>query len=439
MLYVIALLAAILFPVNAAYADFNSQYFTLKNGMQVVLIANHKVPAVNHMVWYKVGRIDEPYGKSGLAHFLEHLMFKGTTKFKKGEFSRQVALNGGNDNAFTSQDYTAYFQHIPKEKLAMVMEMEADRMKNLVLGVEDVVTERKVILEERRSRVDNNPVQLLIEQMNASMFLNHPYGTPLIGWQEEIEELQYDDVIEFYKKHYDPTNAILVVSGDVTLEELKPMAEKYYGAIASNGSSERKFYYEPDHIAEQSIILKHHAVSRPSLLRFYIAPSYNFGERSHVLPLELLAQIVGKGNTGRIYKELVIDKKIATDVSVNYDSLSLGPGVFSINVSPVDDVALIDLENALDSVLEKIVLEGFNEDELEIAKIKLSSETIYSRDGFKTAGYIFGQALAANLQIDDIENWSDRIMQIQSDRVLYAARHIFKPNKSVTGFLQSNK
>ena len=230
----LVLAALVLIAVaGQARADlFNAETFTLDNGMQVVVIPDHRAPVVTHMVWYKVGSADEVARHSGLAHFLEHLMFKGTPDVPDGQFSYIVARNGGSENAFTSYDYTAYFQNVARDRLELVMELEADRMTNLILSEEDVQTERQVVLEERRMRVDNNPAAILGEQVRAAQFYIHPYGWPVIGWQHEIEALTHQDVIDFYKRHYAPNNAVLVVAGDITADELRPLAEAYYGSMS---------------------------------------------------------------------------------------------------------------------------------------------------------------------------------------------------------------
>jgi zinc protease len=221
-------------PSLAKTTERRATEFTLSNGMQVVVIPDHRAPVVTHMVWYRVGAADEPRGKSGIAHFLEHLMFKSTEKIASGEFSRIVSRMGGQDNAFTSQDATAYFQRIHKDRLGEVMAMEADRMVNLRLTEHEVLTERDVILEERRSRVENNPQAVLDEQMNAVLYYSHTYGIPVIGWEHEIARLTREDALSFYKHHYAPNNAILVVSGDVTPEEVRRLAEETYGKIPAN-------------------------------------------------------------------------------------------------------------------------------------------------------------------------------------------------------------
>ena len=254
---------------------FNPETFTLKNGMQVVVISNHRAPVVRHMVWYKVGGADEAPGESGIAHLLEHLMFKGTKNMEPGAFSASVARNGGQENAFTSHDYTAYFQTIASDRLDMVMRMEADRMTNLRITAEQVVPERDVVLEERRSRVDNNPSSQLREQIRAVLFLNYPYRRPVIGWEHEIRALNVDRILAFYKRYYAPNNAVLIVEGDVDVADIKPMAEKYYGAIPRGPDITRERTTESPARADRRLTMEHERVTQPSWSRRYIAPSYH--------------------------------------------------------------------------------------------------------------------------------------------------------------------
>src|SRR6185503_10870087 len=235
--FVAALISTFAFSAGSAIAQTTvtserPASFTLDNGLKVVVIPDHRTPVVTQMIWYKVGSADETPGKSGLAHFLEHLMFKGTSKHPAGEFSQTVLEIGGNENAFTSTDYTGYFQRVPRDQLATVMAFEADRMTGLILKDENVLPERDVVLEEYNMRVANNPEARLTEQIMAALYLNHPYGRPVIGWHQEIEKLDREDALAFYKRFYAPNNATLVIAGDVDLAEVRPMAEKTFGAVA---------------------------------------------------------------------------------------------------------------------------------------------------------------------------------------------------------------
>ena len=341
---------------------FNPETFRLKNGMQVVLIPNDRAPVVTHMVWYKVGSADEGQGESGIAHVLEHLMFKGTRKRQPGEFSRILARHGGQENAFTSFDYTAYFQKVAHDRLEMVMEMEADRMTNLVINEALVAPERQVVLEERRSRTDNNPSAILNEHVNAARYLNYPYRRPIIGWEHEISALDVDRILAFYKRWYAPNNAILVVEGDVTMAELKPLAEKYYGPIPANLDIKRQRPDEPPQKASRTIVLEDARVRQPSWSRSWMAPSYRWGESQHAEALEVLAEILGGGSTSRLYQALVVEGKLAVSAGAWYGADNLGPSTLGVHASPRQGIGMNQVAAAAMKQVERILAEGVTED-----------------------------------------------------------------------------
>ncbi len=311
----------------AEKSDKKAVEFTLDNGLDVVVIPDHRAPVVTQMVWYKAGAADEPPGKSGIAHFLEHLMFKGTDKIPAGQFSKLIAIKGGDDNAFTNQDVTAYFQRVAKDRLASVMEMEADRMVNLRLTENDVNTERDVILEERRSRVDNDPGSLLQEQMMAALYRNHPYGIPIIGWEHEMRQLDREDALTFYKRFYSPENAILMIAGDVEPDEVRALAEETFGKIPRRGEAVKRMRpQEPDHDASVTVTLEDPRAGRTSVQRYYITPSYASAKPGEAEALDLLARIAADGTTGRIYKQLVVDKNVAASAGGWYADSGLDSG-----------------------------------------------------------------------------------------------------------------
>ena len=313
---------------------FDPQTFTLENGMQVVVIPNHRAPVVSHMVWYRAGAADEPPGKSGVAHFLEHLMFKGTEAVPDGEFAKTVARNGGQSNAFTSWDYTGYYQNVATERLELVMRLEADRMINLRLTEADALTERDVILEERRSRTDNNPGALLREQITATLYMNHPYGVPIIGWAHEAGALTRADALDWYRRYYAPNNAILVVAGDVTVEQIRPLAEAHYGVIPRRPVPPRARPVEPTHHAPRQVNLESPRVRQPSWTRNYLAPSYTRGASEHAYPLEVLTEILGGGTTSRLYRALVVDQGLAASAGVSYGPGSVDLSALAVYLSP---------------------------------------------------------------------------------------------------------
>lgn len=410
--------------------------FTLDNGLKILVIPNQRAPAVVHMVWYKVGAIDEVLGKSGLAHFLEHLMFKGTKEIPAGEFSKIIARNGGQDNAFTSEDYTAYFQLITKEHLPLVMKMEADRMQNLSLDEANVLRERKVIIEERRLRVDNDPSARLHEEMSASLYRNSRYGIHTIGWLHEMEKLSKEDAIDFYKTYYAPNNAILVIAGDVNPDEARKLAKKYYGDIPpSKNIKARIIALEPPHRTRQELILNDKDVRTPEWHSYYLAPSLIKGERKRTFPLLVLAYILGNDNTGLLYRALVEEVKIASKVAVYYDPLALGETVFGISIHAKKDVRM--LKTIMPSTLKRITKKIGNK-ELENAKRALIADFTFNQDSLSGMAFFYGRALAIGLPLKEIENWSKNIEDVTLKEVGEAASVILS-GPPVTGILEPEK
>ncbi len=302
-------------------------HFSLDNGLEVVVIPDHRTPVVTHMVWYKVGSADEQAGKSGLAHFLEHLMFKGTDKNPQGRFSETLATIGGQENAFTTADYTGYFQRIAREYLPTVMEFEADRMTGLVLTEANVPPERDVVLEEYNMRVANSPEARLGEQVAAALYLNHPYGRPVIGWRPELEKLNREDALAFYRRFYTPNNAVLVIAGDVTVDEVRRLAEKTYGKVAARAEiGPRMRPQEPAPVAVRQVTLADPRVAQPSLQRSYLVPSSTTGKAGEPEALEVLAHVLGNGETSRLYRSLVVEQHLATNAGGWYQGTAARRG-----------------------------------------------------------------------------------------------------------------
>ena len=387
-------------PLRLAAAEdipklFDPKVTTLENGLEVVVLEDHRAPVVTHMVWYRVGAADEKPLKSGIAHFLEHLMFKGTKNLEPGEFSEIVAENGGQENAFTSQDYTAYFQNVSADKLPLFMEMEADRMNNLVLTDDIVAPELKVVLEERSQRTDNNPAALFGEQFTATQFLAHPYGTPVIGWRHEIENLTTQDALDWYNTYYTPNNAILIVAGDVKAEEVFELAEKYYGPIPARDIPERERAQEPPQLAKRTIEMSDKRVREPSWRQSYLAPSARSEDQANLRALEVLSQILGGGVTSRLYADLVVDQKIATNAGAYYSSGSYDKSTFVVYGSPTSDHTLDEVEASVQAIIQDVIKNGVTEKELNRAKRKLLADAIYARDSIRGAANIFGGALAS--------------------------------------------
>ncbi len=420
---------------TAAKGVFFPETFTLDNGMQVVVVTNPRVPVVTHMVWYKVGAADEPRGASGIAHFLEHLMFKGTEEVPPGAFSRIVAKNGGRDNAFTAWDYTAYYQNVARDRLELVMRMEADRMANLRLTDAVVDPERDVIIEERRQRVENEPADRIGEQINATLYVHHPYGTPIIGWPQEMASLSRDQAEDFYKTWYAPNNAILVVSGDITAEELKPLAERYYGAIPARPVPERVRVQEPPISAARRVILRDDEVRQPSIRRSWIAPSYRKDPDGHAYPLQVLAEVMSGGATSRLYRSLVVDQRVATSAWLGYGPSSWDETTISAGATPAPGVSMDRLEAALAAEIDRLVEGGVTAEEVATAKQRMLAEAAYARDSLTGPAQALGSALTTGQTIDDVESWPVRIDAVTAEQVNAAARAVLGRTNHVTGLL----
>jgi zinc protease len=429
----LALLLAAALP--AAAQRFGAQSFTLSNGMQVVVIPNHRVPAVTHMVWYKCGAADEVRGKSGIAHFLEHLMFKGTKEVPAGMFSRIVAQNGGRDNAFTTQDYTAYYQTVAADRLELVMKLEADRMQNLQLTDAVVLPERDVILEERHMRIDNEPAAQLEEQVRATLFQHHPYRIPTIGWEHEMRQLTTEDAIDWYRTWYAPNNAILVVSGDIEAAQLRPLAEKYYGKIPPRPVPPRVRVTEPQKVAAMRVELKSSRVAQPSWGRQWIAPSYVDGEKRYAYALQVLADILGGGTTSRLYRSLVLDQQLALSAGAFYNPGALNMGTFGVYASPKPGVEVKQLETAMEAEIKKLLQDGVGDDEAKRSITRMQVEAVYARDSLSGPANIFGAALATGRTVEDVETWPAKIGEVTLDQINAAARYVIQPVGSVTGVL----
>lgn len=431
--------AAALVTVTALPARaqvFNPATRTLDNGLQVVVVENHRAPIVSHMVWYRVGAADEPAGKSGIAHFLEHLMFKGTPAVPPGEFSKIVAKNGGRDNAFTSSDYTAYFQNIAADRLELVMKMEADRMRNLTLAEADVASELEVVKEERRSRTDNDPATLLHERLEAALFVNHPYRRPIIGWPDELNGLTRADALAFYKRWYAPNNAILMVAGDVQPEQVFALAEKYYGPLQPETVPPRIRSAEPPQVGARLLTLRDARVKQPSWTRLYVAPSHaSAADKTQPLALEVLAEILSGGATSRLYKALVVDQGLAASAQAWYDGGAVDATSFGFAASPRPGVSMDKLQAAMTAEIARVAKAGVSEDEVRRAKTRLKASVVYARDSLHTAARVLGEALTTGQSVADVEDWPNRIATITAEQVNAAARAVLVEDASATGLL----
>ena len=428
-----ALIAVLAAPAGAAP---DVSHFTLANGLEVVVVPDHRTPVITHMVWYKVGSAEEPAGKSGIAHFLEHLMFKGTEKNPAGKFSQTVATLGGQENAFTTTDYTAYFQRTAREHLKQLMEFEADRMTGLVLTDANVLPERDVVLEEYNMRVANSPDARLGEQVNAALYLNHPYGRPVIGWRQEIEALNREDALAFYRRFYTPNNAVLVITGDVTGGEVRPMVEETYGKVPRvTEIAPRVRPQEPPPTAVRQVTLADPRVGQPSLQRSYLVPSYPKAKPGEAEALDVLARVLGHGSTGRLYRALVVDKELASNAGAWYQGSAVDMTRFGVFATPQPGITFNDIEAALDRVIAEVAKDGITPEELDRARTRLIADAVYAQDNQASLARWYGVALTTGSTVQDVLSWPDRVRAVTADAVRDAARAWLDKRRSVTGYL----
>lgn len=415
--------------------------FTLDNGMEVVVIEDHRAPVVTHMLWYRVGSADEPVGVSGVAHFLEHLLFKATDTLESGEFSATVAANGGDDNAFTSFDYTAYFQRIAADRLPLMMQMEADRMNNLRLTEEDIETERQVIIEERNQRTETSPGALAREQMRAAQYLNHRYGVPIIGWMHEMESLEMADTLAFYDLYYSPNNAILVVAGDVYPDDVRALAEEFYGVIpAEPDLPERIRSEEPPQRAERRLIYEDGRVSSDYVTRSYLAPERDSGAQETAAALVYLSEILGGSSfTSVLGTKLTFEADIALFSGAGYNAQSLDDTTFSVSVVPADGVSLAQAEAAMDQALAEFMEEGIDPEQLERIRTQLRASEIFARDSVDGLARRYGAALTQGLTVADVQAWPDILQAVTAEDIMAAAELVFDVNQSVTAYVVASR
>jgi zinc protease len=410
--------------------------FALQNGMQVVVVPDHRAPIVTQMLWFRVGAIDDPPGLSGMAHFFEHMMFRGTTNVPGEQFAQIVARNGGEENAFTTHDYTCFYEQIAKDKLQLMMHLDADRLVNLDLSDSNVNTERSVVLEERRMRIDNDPQALLREQMDAALNLSHPYGRPVIGWPYEVRHIGRIDARDFYLHHYAPNNATLVVAGDVTPEEVRVAASTEYGKVPARQLALRWDFAEPPRLGETRLSVERPDVKVPLFERIYRVPSYTTGKPGVAESLEALAQLMGGDATSALYRELVVKRRLASDAGASYDGYARDSGEFLVYAVPRPGVRLEVLEQAADAVLKSYTVAQPNVADLERAKTQLVADATYQRDSQYQLASAYGQALAIGLTTDDVDEWPERIRAVTGSSVEQAAQQNLTKQEAVSGYLK---
>ncbi|MDE0852225.1 pitrilysin family protein [Yoonia sp.] len=431
---------AVIIPMSATAEDAVTT-FTLDNGMDVVVIEDNRAPVVTHMVWYKTGSADEPVGASGVAHFLEHLLFKATDVLEAGEFSATVAANGGSDNAFTSYDYTGYFQRIAADRLELMMQMESNRMNNLRITEADIETERQVVLEERNQRTENNAGALAREQFRAALYQNHRYGVPIIGWKHEMEQLSLDDALDFYDLYYSPNNAILVVAGDVDPDAVRALAETYYGVIpAEPNLPERIRPEEPPQRAERRITYVDQRVSQPYLTRSYLAPERDAGAQEEAAALVYLADLLGGSSfTSVLGIALQFETQKAVYSGAGYSGLSLDDTSFSISVAPAEGVSLSEVEAAMDAAIAAFLEAPIDEDRMTSIRTQMRASEIYALDNVAGIARRYGAALTQGLTIQDVQDWPKILQSVTAEDVKAVATKVLNRDQAVTGWVVSSQ
>ncbi len=432
----IALAALVATPTMAAE---NVTTFMLENGLEAVVIEDHRAPVVVHMLWYRAGSADEEPGVSGVAHFLEHLLFKATDKLASGEFSDTVRANGGSDNAFTSYDYTGYFQRVAADRLELMMQMEADRMRNIRLTDEDIITERDVILEERSQRTDSDPGALFSEQRRAAQYLNHPYGVPIIGWRHEMEQLDMADALEFYRTYYAPNAAVLVVAGDVDPAEVEELAKKHYGPLAPTVDLPvRTRPQEPPQLAERRLRFDDPRVSQPYVIRTYIAPERDAGDQKMAAALTVLADILGGSSATSVFgRALELENPKAVYTSAFYSGLSFDDTTFGVVIVPTPEYTLEQAEAEMDAVIAQFMEDGVDPAQLERVKTQIRASQIYANDNVGGLARRYGAALTSGLTVEDVQAWPDVLQAVTEEDIIAAARFIFEERRNaVTGWFE---
>jgi zinc protease len=418
---------------------YNAQTTTLDNGLQIVVVPNDRAPILTHMIWYKVGAADEPMGGSGIAHFLEHLMFKGSTNVPSGTFSERVRQMGGFDNAFTSWDYTAYFQTIPSEHLEEVMRMESDRMRGAKPSEADFLSERDVVIEERRQTLDNNPGARLNEQVRHALYVNHPYGRPIIGWMDEMEVMDWKTIKAFYNTYYAPNNAILVVAGDATLDQVTALARKYYGVIPSANIPQRARPAVPTFDAQKRLVMQHPLVKQRG---FYRSALIDDGRDDPMgaLALSVATMIMDGGMTSRLYKRLVVEEKLAIGLSLNVARHGMDYGSIGYSATPTEGTSFEVLDQAIKAEIQKAAKEGFTQEELERAKSRIEDSLIFSLDSVTGPAQSFGRLLVSGRNIEEVEYFTHLLRRVTLDDVNAQAAQYFDTQaepwtQSVYGYL----
>ena len=395
---------------------------TLDNGMRVIVQEDHRAPVMVSQVWYRAGSMDEFNGTTGVAHVLEHMMFRGTKTVPPGEFSKRIAAAGGRENAFTSRDHTAYFQQMQKDRLELAMQLEADRMANLVISDELFAKEIQVVMEERRLRTDDQPQSVVHERLMATAYQAHPYRRPIIGWMDDLQHMTGQDARDWYARWYAPNNATLVVAGDVRADEVIALAKRCFGVLPAHALPERKPQDEPDQIGEKRIVVK--APARlPYLLMAWHAPTLKDWEKDTApYALQILAGVLSGNDSARLQKSLVKTQQIAVNASAGYDAVARGPGMFMIDATPAPGKSVAALEKAIRNELERVQRDGISAAELARVKAQVIAADVYQRDSLFYQAMQLGEYVTAGLPPEALAQRVDRLRAVTAQEVQAAAQ-----------------
>ncbi|UCV22476.1 M16 family metallopeptidase [Ferribacterium limneticum] len=429
-------LLSVLLAAGLSTAAFANPYeTTLKNGLRIIVKEDHRAPTAVQMVWYRIGSTDEVDGASGVAHVLEHMMFKGTPSVGPGEFNKRVAAAGGRDNAFTSRDYTAYFQQVPKEKLPDMMQLEADRMRHLNVDAKEFAQEIKVVMEERRMRTDDNPQSKLFEQMNAVAFQAHPYRRPIIGWMNDLETMTAADAKAWYDTWYVPNNAYVIITGDVDHKEVFALAEKYYAPLEGRALPVRRQQVEPAQEGTRKVTVKAPA-ELPVLIMGYKAPILrDIDQDVDPYALEMLASILDGHDAARFNKKLVREDKVALSAGIDYDATARGPGMIYLHGTPSEGRTVSDLEAALRAEIARVQKDGVSEQELKRAKAQLIAGQVYKLDSMFGQAMEIGQIEAVGLPYQKLDRMLDKLQKVTAADIQSVAKKYFNDDALTIGLL----
>ncbi|BBP02161.1 M16 family metallopeptidase [Sulfuriferula nivalis] len=405
------------------------QQFALDNGLQVIVQEDHRAPIVVSQVWYRAGSMDEFNGTTGVAHMLEHMMFKGTKDVPEGQFSKLIAAAGGRENAFTNTDETVYFEQLQKDQLALALRLEADRMHNLLLNDESFAKENKVVMEERRMRTDDQPQALVYENMMSVAFQAHPYRRPVIGWMNDIENMTVNDARDWYQRWYAPNNATLVVVGDVTVADVKTLATQYFAGIASKPLPVRKPQVEPDQDGIKRINVKAPAKLPYVLMAYHVPVLRDAVQDTEPYALEVLAGILDGNEAARLGRVLVREQRIASQAGASYDLVARGPGLFMLDGTPTQGKTVADLESALRAQVTAIIQTGVSADELKRVKAQVIANNVYQRDSTFYQAMQLGEYVSAGLPVAAVADHVNKVQAVTAAQVQAVARKYLVDNE----------